>query len=81
MEKGERWGEKRVMSELIEGIKLTNKLKEQLLHNSNSSICSFLIEEIVSCYDNALAHLSYTDDSTPTTTTTQVSDVPKKRYN
>lgn len=78
MEKGERLGGDGVMSELIEGMKLTNKLKEQLLHTSNSSICSFLIDEIVSCYDNALAHLSYTDDdSTPTTT--QASDVPENR--
>lgn len=86
--------ERAVMSELIEGMKLSKRLKEQLIHNSNSSDCGLLIEEIVSCYDKALAQLSYTTENADSTTTTffdftpttQVSnqdrvsaDVPKNR--
>lgn len=93
MERAESWGRESVIKQLNHGIKLTNKLKKQLHHHSNSSECGFLIHSIVSCYDNALAMLNYMDslqtgDSTTSfdfSPTSGVSDqdfknhIPKKR--
>lgn len=95
MERGDgNWGgESVIMSELHQGMKLAKRLKKQLQH-SNSSSCGFLIQEIVSCYDNALALLNHMDSLQTTLrhfnpTTHQVSDqefkdhvvadLPKKR--
>ncbi|XP_057805792.1 probable WRKY transcription factor 46 [Salvia miltiorrhiza] len=63
MENAESWGRDidGVISQLNHGMKLSNRLKKQLHHHSNPSDCGFLIEKIVSCYDNALRLLSYMD--------------------
>ncbi|KAH6767352.1 hypothetical protein C2S52_018335 [Perilla frutescens var. hirtella] len=91
MESVESWERECVMSELNEGIKLANKLKKQLHNiNNSSSDCGFLIEKIVSCYDNALALLGYMDSLQTGVSTANLfhfkddhafADVPKKRKN
>ncbi|KAL8541059.1 hypothetical protein ACS0TY_002370 [Phlomoides rotata] len=62
MEKLESLKRKRVLSELSEGMELSNKLKEELLKETRDSrdeaLCGFLVEKIVSCYDNALSLLN-----------------------
>lgn len=97
MESVESWRKESISIQLNQGIKLSNKLKKELHHhhsNSNSSDCELLIDKIISCYNNALELLSYTDslhngDSTTLldfSPTSEVSDqdvkdhVPKKRY-
>ncbi|KAG6434387.1 hypothetical protein SASPL_106018 [Salvia splendens] len=95
MESVESWRKESISSQLNHGIKLSNKLKKELLHHhSNSSDCELLIDKIISCYNNALELLNYTDslhngDSTTLldfSPTSEVSDqqdlkdhVPKKR--
>ncbi|KAI3449255.1 hypothetical protein Pfo_005920 [Paulownia fortunei] len=59
MEKAGSWNRKSVINELTQGIELANELKKQLHPSTNSrEACGFLVEKIVSCYDNALALLN-----------------------
>lgn len=62
MEKGATSDRKSVISQLTQGIEFANKLNKQLRHSTNSrEACGFLVEKIVSCYDNALELLNCRD--------------------